>query len=300
MGICACIDKNNLSPSNPGNTAVVDVSSHTDKIIKIQNTQQPSKEEPILVEKNHVKQVINITSKNKTNSTQCSNLNRDTFVNELKFNKNNEMVKEGNNNKEIVPPIGKEIPQKVKYKSNKEQTDFNNVNIVIFGDKHTGKSAFVIKYVDNFFEKLYIPSISIERHFKKVAFGRMEIKFTFLITPGDPGYQIDYESVLTGADFIFIFYDTSVNGGFDVAKRYCVTELSSYHKEYSNIARNVIFIGNKIDIVPRKEPKAKIEKFCTENMFKYFEVSAKSAAGIKDIMQYIALTHFKLIELRGK
>ena len=298
MGVCACID--NLSSSNPVNTAVVDVPSHNDKIIKIQNTQQPPNEEPISVEKNHVKKVINITSKNKTNSTQCSSINRDAFVNELKVNKNNEMVKEGDGNKEIIPPIGKDIPQKVKYKSNKEQTDFNNVNIVIFGDKHTGKSAFVIKYVDNFFEKLYIPSISIERHFKKVKFGRMEITFNFLITPGDPGYQIDYESVLTNADFIFIFYDISLNGGFDIAKRYCVTELSNYHKEYSDFAKNVIFIGNKIDIVPRKEPKEKIEKFCTENMFKYFEVSAKSAAGIKYVMQYIALTHFKLIELRNK
>ena len=133
-----------------------------------------------------------------------------------------------------------------------------------------------------------------------MKFGRVEIKFTFWITPGDPGHQIDYESVLTDADFIFIFYDTSVNGGFDVAKRYCFKELSNYHRDYSGFSRNVIFIGNKIDIVPRKEPKEKVENFCADNMFKYFEISAKNAAGIKDVMQYIVLTHFKLIELRDK
>ena len=81
MGVCACVD--NLSPSNPGNTAVVDVSSHNNKIIEIQNVQQPPKEEPIPVEKNHVKKekVINITSKHITNSTQCSIINRDAFLN---------------------------------------------------------------------------------------------------------------------------------------------------------------------------------------------------------------------------
>lgn len=308
MGTCACVY--NPSTANSGSTAFVDIPPHDTSLQIIPLPVPPPNEEISPIEK-HMKKSKNAT-KSKSNSTlhnaktQCSSSNQEALINELKLPKpittnnptiHNDMLKEQEDMNECIT---KPIINKVIYKSVSTQNDNNIINIVIFGDKNTGKSAFVIKYVDNYFEKLYIPSISVEKHDKKVKYGKMTLKFIFWVTPGDNGYKGDYKTILNEADFIFVFYDVSVCGSFDIAKKYCLHELKEYHKEYMEVTRNVVFIGNKMDVVPRKESKEQVETYCTEEKIKFFEISVKNGFGIKDIMQFIAMTHLKLLEEKEK
>ena len=299
MGACACV--NNPSHSATVKTSTLDFTFH-ENILQFQKLFLPPSVDPSPSD-NQLKKMTRPSSPTKRNTsiqherTQCSSANRDALVLEQKSLTNNDskadMLREEETKKESTckVPI-----KKVNYKATKERNGINCINIVIFGDKQTGKSAFVIKYVDNYFEKLYIPSIGLEKHVKNVNNGKKAMQFVFWVTPGDREYTMNYQSLLDVADFVFVFYDVSVDGSFDKAKQFCENELDGYHLYYSDVTRNVIFIGNKVDILPRKDSKDDIANYCSENRFKCFETSVKNAVGIKEVMQFVAVTHSKLID----
>lgn len=303
MGACAYVHN---SHSNTVKTSTIDFSFH-DNLLQFQKILLPPNVDPSPVENPNKKMTLPPTSSpTKRNSsiqnerTQCSTSSRgDVFISDQKTSKNIDSKADMlHHNEQQKEPNDKPTVQKVKYKQSTERSDMNCINIVIFGDKQSGKSAFVIKYVDNYFEKLYIPSIGVEKHVKNVNNGKKGIQFVFWVTPGDREYKIDYKSLLDVADFVFVFYDISVNGSFNKAKEYCDNELMGYHFNYADVTRNVIFIGNKVDIMPRKQSKDDVISYCEENQFKYFEVSVKNTVGIKEVMQFIAMTHAKLIECK--
>lgn len=171
----------------------------------------------------------------------------------------------------------------------------HEINITLIGNSHTGKSTFVIKYVDKFFEKHYIPTIGIEHYVKKVNASNEECIINFQVAPGDNEYVFDYKNVLQRNDFIFLFYDVSLNGSF----KQCVTILKSkiacYEKTYCGNVKNAIFVGSKVDILPRKEPLSKIQVFCLENNYKFFEISAKHTIGFKELMKTVISMHCELL-----
>ena len=169
------------------------------------------------------------------------------------------------------------------------------INITIFGKPQTGKSAFVIKFVNKFFEKLYIPTIGIEQYIKKMAFQRNECIFNFKVTPGNNGYLFNYEEVLNENDFIFLFYDVSSHGSFQECVDLLKGKISLYEKVYPGKIKNVIIIGSKVDIFPRKEPLSDIQAFCLENNYKFFEISSKNQNGFKELITYLMTTHNELL-----
>ena len=186
MGACACV--HNSSHSNTVKTSTIDFSYH-ENILQFQKILLPSVVDPSPVDNPIKKMTLPSplsSSPTKRNSsiqnerTQCSTSSRDVFICEKKSSKTNDskvdMLRDEETKKETTdkPQI-----KRVNYKQTKERSDMDCINIVIFGDKQSGKSAFVIKYVDNYFEKLYIPSISVEKHVKSVNNGKKVLQFVF-------------------------------------------------------------------------------------------------------------------------
>jgi GTPase SAR1 family protein len=174
--------------------------------------------------------------------------------------------------------------------------DLKEIYITLIGKEETGKSAFMIKVTDNVFEKVYVPSIDIECARKKIKYKDEEFTLNFFVTSGIKEYQGDYSKIFTESTFILVFYDTSVEGSFNEAKETLKNELKDYSFRYCDKFGNFIFVGNKIDIFPKKENFEEIRKYCKKKNFENYEISVKTGKGIKELMDSLYEKFYQLFK----
>lgn len=202
-----------------------------------------------------------------------------------------------------------QIEDKIKIKKKKyrkehlkhEHSNVNHINVIIFGDAGVGKSAFTIKMIDNHFERIYVPTLGKEIMSKMLTSGSHHFYLTFYVTTGDKNYKEDYSFLLSQSDFIFIFYDTSSKNGFEKAKATLYEDIGHYIKNYDHTCSNVIFVGNKTDIHPRKVSREEVDDFCKGKYnFDNFDISVKDNSGIKELIEAVIHKHHVLMKKNKK
>ena len=155
--------------------------------------------------------------------------------------------------------------------------------------------------IQNHFERIYIPTLGKEIMSKMFSTRNEHYNITFYVTTGDHNYKEDYSFLLSQSDFIFIFYDTSIQNGFEKAKTTLYKEVSQHIKNYNHLHSNVIFVGNKTDSHPRRVPKEEVDDFCKGKFnFDNFDISVKDNSGIKELIQAVILKHQVLMEKNKK
>lgn len=211
---------------------------------------------------------------NTNNTNPSSSNNNDNQTN----NSNNDNTNNNNNSNTInVITLTKEEEEII---NNKDIT-----KIVILGGKGVGKSSFLIKILQNKFDKLYIPTIGIEKRSKTLIQDGKKYNLYFIVTPGDTAYKSDYSIYFEKANFIYVFYDMSNPSSFNESKELFIKEVSNYKEIIKEGKTHVTFIGNKKDIVNTKVSLNEIKMFCNENKFSLVEISVKSGIGIKALIQ---------------
>ena len=296
MGIC-CVNNNVIEPQS-----IVDVPNL--KKITIQSNKSNNKEKE-KVKKNFSEKEINENKTieiNKVNITVNDNnkiINEDKKDNQYKnisansqlnagkeTNRNSHISdnKKANSNNHIheinINPIKKE--QILEKKKNKKE-----INLIILGDKNIGKSCFVIKFVENIFEKLYIPTINLEIKKKVVSYNTHQYQLNFIVTSGND-YKEDYENYYNEADFFLVFYDITNEKSFEILKKLIQNEINKFYFEYINGTPNILLVGNKIDLENEREVKIEeVEKYCKESKLSNFDISIKSNKNINLMMNFI-------------
>lgn len=162
----------------------------------------------------------------------------------------------------------------------------NEIDIVLIGEKQTGKSAFIIKLVENKFENLYIPTVFIERYSKELTYNFKKYTLNFEVTPGVEEYKEDYSELYSKSNFVLLFYEVGKQDSLKRAKNYVKKELKNQILLYSNNTSNIYFIGNKIDLYPEQN-NSDIMKYCEKHQINFFEISVKTNAGINSLMSKI-------------
>ena len=206
MGICGCfeirkINKNFLRDKEEDELNNIKLSSSKLKP-KYQIYQEKIIEKKEEKTKN-INKTINeddkIPMKNKYNKNTTCSLNKSENDNStLSINR----YKKNNN-------INKNILEE---KVNKE------INIVLIGEKQSGKSSFIIQIAEKRFENIYIPTVFIENISKILTYNNKKYILNFNVTPGVQEYKEDYSKLYSQANFIFVFYDISVQGSFTKTK----------------------------------------------------------------------------------
>ena len=154
------------------------------------------------------------------------------------------------------------------------------INIIIIGDKQSGKSSFAINISEQRFESLYIPTVFIEKVSKVLTYNFNKYILNFYVTPGVQEYKEDYTILYSKANFIFLFYDVTNKGSFNQAKTIIKKELKNLIYIYPNNFSNIIIVGNKIDKCNYEKINNNGRKFCEKNNLQYFEISVKTNNGI--------------------
>ncbi len=162
----------------------------------------------------------------------------------------------------------------------------NEIDIVLIGEKQTGKSAFIIKLVENKFENLYIPTVFVERYSKELTYNFKKYTLNFEVTPGVEEYKEDYSYLYSHANFILFFYDITQSNCIERVKNYVKKELKNQLFLYSNNNSNIFIIGNKIDIYPDIN-NDDIKNYCNDHLIHFFEISVKTGIGIYSLINKI-------------
>ena len=178
----------------------------------------------------------------------------------------------------------KKNEEKEKNEKNKKNKNKNEINIVFIGDTNTGKSCFVIKFVENVFEKLYIPTLGSEIKKKIVSYNTHKYQLNFFVTSGND-YKDDYTEYYNNADFFLVFYDITNKKSFDCIKNIIQNEIMPFFFSYKDGTSNIILVGNKIDLENERNVKIEeVEKYCKEKKLIYYEISIKTNKNINIMM----------------
>ncbi len=294
MGVC-CVS-HSMDPKSMIDMSNIDQSKLMNKNQNINNNKEENnklesnknlikenpKKENLNENKNPSNNIINNENKveiieGKKEKQIDKNINNDNSpVNAEKQTNNNSHLSNNTMSKKNSQNLKKEI---VKKKKNK-----NEINIVFLGDTNTGKSCFVIKFVENIFEKIYIPTLGSEIKKKIVSYNTHKYQLNFIVTSGND-YKDDYTDFYNNADFFLVFYDITIQKSFDNVKEIIQKEILPYLYIYKDGVSNIILIGNKIDIENERKVKIEdVENYCKENKFIFFEISIKTNKNINQMM----------------
>ena len=214
-----------------------------------------------------------------------SEIDKSRFNNEEKTNIVEDQCKK-------KPTLNKKLTDILKLKniSKNDKEDKNIINIVLLGEKCTGKTSLVYQFISNKFDQFYIQTINKEEFNKSVNYNDKQFILNLIVTSGDPQYQQDYSSIFKSADFFIVCYDVTSIQSFEKSKDIINNEICRYlYLLHDNFA-NVILLGNKADIKEKNVPISLVGEFCNKYSINFFEVSAKTKMNIEN-------TFMKLIQV---
>ena len=155
--------------------------------------------------------------------------------------------------------------------------------VIFVGDANTGKTSIINRIIDNPFNETYEVSIGIDFMSKNIRFRGQNIKIQIWDSAGQEKYKGLIPSYVRNSSIVFLIYDVSTKTSFDNIPNWI------------NFIRNIetttlVLCGNKIDITEREVKKEDGEALAQKEGIAFFEASAKTGEGIKN-MFYSAIAN---------
>jgi len=148
--------------------------------------------------------------------------------------------------------------------------------IIFVGDAGVGKTTIISRIMDNPFNDAYEPSIGVDFMSKNITFRGTNIKLQMWDTAGQEKYKGLIPSYVRNSSIVFLIYDVSTKSSFD--------NISNWINFIRSIENNTLVLcGNKIDLAEREVKKEDGEALAQKEGIAFFEVSAKTGDGIKNM-----------------
>ena len=158
--------------------------------------------------------------------------------------------------------------------------------IILIGSSGVGKSSILQRYIQKVFNDSYSCTIGVDFFMKSIDIGDKSIKLQLWDTAGTEKFRSITTGYYRGANAAFVVFDLTSKPSFKSLNEW----IENYYK-YSNpdSEKNVILIGNKSDLVDKREvTEEEIENFAKDNNIMYFETSAKDGKNIDECFYFIS------------
>ena len=154
------------------------------------------------------------------------------------------------------------------------------IKILTLGDASVGKSSIVLRYSENRFNGAWLSTIGVDSKRKIVKIKGESVKVSIWDTAGQEKFQNIVKQYYNGANGVLLIFDITNKKSFDKIN-FWYQDL----KQSVNIDELfVCLVGNKVDLEEmRVISKEEAEEYAKENNMQYFEVSAKTGEGIKEL-----------------
>ncbi len=152
--------------------------------------------------------------------------------------------------------------------------------IIIVGDPAVGKTALLMRYIEDRFEEEYLSTIGVDFYLKSLNVDNKDVKIQVWDTGGQekfanirPGYYI-------GAGGAIIVYDVTNPNSYN--------NLGSWIAEVQKYCGNIplIIAGNKVDMEREVDP-TEAKAFADTYLIPIFECSAKDSINIEEMFIYL-------------
>ena len=154
------------------------------------------------------------------------------------------------------------------------------IKILTLGDTLVGKSSIVLRYSENKFTSSILSTIGVDSKRKIVKVKGETVKVSIWDTAGQEKYQNIAKQYYFGANGVLLIYDITNEKSFKKIDFW-------YNDLKDNVNIDEMFvclIGNKKDLESKRViTKEKAEEYAKELNIPYYEVSAKSGEGIKQL-----------------
>ena len=156
--------------------------------------------------------------------------------------------------------------------------------VLLVGNSDVGKSSLILRYVDQIWNDVFVPTIGVDFKVKSLEIENKSIKLQIWDTAGQERFRNVISSYFKGAHGILLI--------FDITSRESFKELENWLGE---VERNAspqilkILIGNKCDLVEEREiSKDEGEAFAMRNGMQYIETSAKINTNVNEAFEALS------------
>ena len=176
------------------------------------------------------------------------------------------------------------------------KTSFTS-KVVLLGDTSVGKTSLLNRIINDSFEDSVASTVGASYSYRSVDVDDVEVKFQIWDTAGQERYRCLSPIYCRDAQLGFIVFSANEKKTFDVID-FWVNSL------VENGGSNVLLflIANKIDL-PREESGVTTEegqKKADEIHASYIELSAKTGAGVEELIQMAAQEYVELKNSRNQ
>ena len=160
--------------------------------------------------------------------------------------------------------------------NNIKRTKFN---ICLLGESQVGKTCMTSVFIGQPFDEHSLTTLGLENVVSKTRIDGEEYTFKIFDTAGQERYKSIAQSTIQLSDGFLIVFDVSMKSTFER-----VIDWINFIDDRVNINEKVlILVGNKIDKEEREVSDEVALNFAKEKKMKYFETSAKTGVGIKEV-----------------
>ena len=166
------------------------------------------------------------------------------------------------------------------------------IKIIVLGDVNVGKTSVINKLKYDTFPATYQPTIAIDCTPVTFQIDEEGAKADALIwdTCGSEKFRSITRSYYSNVNGAILLFDVTDRRSFENLSKW-IDDYSTYvEKKNDELTAPIIIAGNKSDSDFEKIEVGFVEadNWCSQNGFKYFEVSAKTGYNIKDIFEELA------------
>jgi Ras-related protein Rab-8A len=158
------------------------------------------------------------------------------------------------------------------------------IKLMMIGDQAVGKTALLLRYADDDFNEVLLPTIGIDFKIKTIELQGKRVKLQIWDTAGQERFRTITQAYYRGAMGILLVYDVTNSKSWSNVRNW-VRNIEGNAPQ----TVNKILVGNKCDLASQRQVSTQQgEQLAREYGIKFFETSARNNLNVKDAFLTLA------------
>ena len=158
------------------------------------------------------------------------------------------------------------------------------IKLMMIGDQAVGKTALLVRYADDDFNEVLLPTIGIDFKIKTVELQGKRVKLQIWDTAGQERFRTITQAYYRGAMGILLIYDVTNTKSWSNVRTW-VRNIEGNAPQ----TVNKILVGNKCDLTQQRQVSTQQgQQLAREYDIKFFETSARSNTNVQEAFTTLA------------